>query len=165
MPRWTGWRREKGRMETGTETVTERMGRQGHNEEGNGERRRGRERGGQRGQRRKTEPVSRECENIRDGLRVGRCQLDLAPITSVMDVTVYWRQHFRGCHRPTCTWEYSKKQNWRMGYTPVGRLGIALSQRTHWADTAVESQYFTCRRRTLQWRRCNSSDWKSSGSN
>ena len=46
---------KKGRTGTGTETGTERAGRQGRNEEGNGEMGGGRERGGQRGQRRKTE--------------------------------------------------------------------------------------------------------------
>ena len=86
-------------------------GRQGRNKEGNGERRGGRERGGQRGQRRKTEPVGQGCANIRDGLQVGRCRLNLAPITSVTDVTVDWRRHCGGCHRPTWTWEYSKKRN------------------------------------------------------
>ena len=55
--------------------------------------------------------VSRECANIQDGLRVGQCQLDSAPTTSVTGVTVDWRQHCRGCHRPTWTWEYSKKRN------------------------------------------------------
>ena len=90
MLRQTARRREKGRTETGTETGKERAGRQGRNKEGNDKRRGRRERGGQRGQRRKTEPVIQGCANIRDGLRVGRCQLDLAPIISVTDVTVDW---------------------------------------------------------------------------
>ena len=46
---------------------------------------------GGRGEKRRS--VTRECENIRDGRRVGRCRLDSAPKISVMDENVDWRQH------------------------------------------------------------------------
>ena len=101
----------KGEIETGTETGTERAGQQGRNKEGNGKRKGGRERGAKRGQGRKTEPVGQGCANIQDSLRVGRCRLDSAPTTSVTDVTVDWRRHCGGCHRPTWTWAYSRKHN------------------------------------------------------
>ena len=48
---------------------------------------------------------------VPDVLRVGRHRLDLAPTTFVTDVTANWRQHCGVCHRPTCTWESSRKEN------------------------------------------------------
>ena len=88
MPRCTARRREKRKTETVTETGTKISGRKGRNEEGKGERSGGRERGGSGGRGENRRTVSQECVNIRDGLRVGRCQLDSAPTTSVTDVKV-----------------------------------------------------------------------------
>ena len=46
-----------------------------------------------RGRGKKKEPVGRVCVYIRGSLRVGRCRLVLAPITSVTGVTVGWSRH------------------------------------------------------------------------
>ena len=104
MPRWTAWR---GKGENGN-----------GNGDGNGEsgpagaeRRReqqigevGASGGGRGTAGEKTEKVSRACASVTDVLRVGRCQLYSAPITFVTDVTVDWRRHWGGCHRPTWIW-------------------------------------------------------------
>ena len=102
--------------------------------------------------------VGRAYDTVPGVLRVGRCRLDSAPTTFATDKTEVWRQHCGGCTRLTWIWEPSRRQNSRMGSTPVGRLAIASSRPMRRADTASASHSSTARNHTLWWRRWRSLD-------
>ena len=70
---------------------------------------------------------SRVCETIPGSLRMGQCRLDSAPITSVTAERGGWSRHYGGCHRPTWTWESSRRRKSQMVSTPVGRPDTASS--------------------------------------
>ena len=75
-----------------TETVTVRAGQRGRHAGANGERARQAQAGGQG----KLGTVGRACTTIPGGLRVGRCQLYLAPTTFATATRKGWRRHSGG---------------------------------------------------------------------
>ena len=86
------------RGENGDGTRQERGGRDGGGSmrKGTVKGESGKSGGGQRRPGRKKEPVGSGCVGVLGCLRVGRCRLGSAPITSVMGVTVDWSRNYWG---------------------------------------------------------------------
>ena len=113
---------------------------------------------GAQGREEKLGSRGRVCVTLPGSLRMGRCRLDSAPITSVTAERGGWRRHSGECPRPIWTWASSRRRNLQMASTPAGRPATKSLRRMRRADTTAASHFSTASHPTSWWRR-----WRGAG--